>query len=82
MSIKESPNREKELLVTIKSMDDSSETTLKQAVELKKSMKNTKMNQGNLGIYAMPVSKKLPWMALKSIPDNILEQIEESSSNK
>jgi exoribonuclease R len=82
VAINDSPNRDKELLVTIKSMDDNSETTLKQAVELKKSMKNTKMNQGNLGIYAIPVSKKLPWMALKSIPDDILEKIDESSRNK
>jgi hypothetical protein len=32
----------------------------------------------NCGIYAVPISKKLPWMSLSNIPPELIEDLREN----
>jgi hypothetical protein len=72
-----SPNREKELMVTLTLQDQD---RLGDDMFLKLLTGQNQQNKGknaasvtskvasNCGLYAVPVSKKLPWMTLSNIP--------------
>lgn len=74
-AIKASPNREKEQLVTLFSLDKE---VLDLDYLLKMQEKCSKREwQGTTGIVAAPVSKKLPWMASFNVPDELLFDVSE-----
>ena len=73
-AIVKSPNREKEHLVTLKALEKIDDE------ELLKKMSNgmsKKKVATTSGIFALPVSKKLPWMTISGIPDEFMKDIAE-----
>lgn len=70
-SIIKSPNREKEHLVTLMPLEKNlmEPKTLSEVYEMSKKRNNASSS----GIYAVPVSKKLPWMTILNIPDEFME---------
>jgi hypothetical protein len=71
-----SPNREKELMVTLTLQDQDrlgddmflKLLTGQNAMKGKNAGSVTTKVASNCGLYAVPVSKKLPWMTLSNIP--------------
>jgi len=66
-----SPNMQKDLLATLISINkEKCDYDELKAVQVDQKLgKNTK---GCFGIYAIPVSNKLPWMQITCIPDEFL----------
>jgi len=79
-AIIKSPNREKELMVTLVVQDKErleDETFLKMlqgGAGIKDSRTANKIAQ-NSGIYAVPISKKLPWMTISNVPPELIEDV-------
>lgn len=74
-AIKQSNNFEKEHLVTFiraekKDLDD-------QEIERLADICAKKKNACSSGIYAVPVSKKLPWMAIMQLPEELIKDIKD-----
>lgn len=72
-AIIKSPNREKEHLVTLMPLEKSllDEKNIESFIEIYKEKKNA----ASSGIYAVPVSKKLPWMAIFNIPQEFIDDL-------
>lgn len=69
-AIIKSPNREKDHLVTLIKAE-SMEFDDKQLQDLI-NLHDHRKNAISTGIYAVPVSKKLPWMALFNVPPELI----------
>ena len=84
MAILHSPNQEKEQLVTLKAIDQEG-LNYKELVKLQKRLKRKAsgpprtgtQNQKVVGIYAIAVSQKLPWMQICTIPDEFLKDLKQ-----
>lgn len=72
-AIIKSPNREKEHLVTLMPLDKDI-IDEKNVANLYR-LHQEKRNAASCGIYAVPVSKKLPWMAIFNIPTELVEDL-------
>ena len=84
VEILHSPNQEKEQLVTLKAIDQEG-LNYKELVKLQKRLKRKAsgpprtgtQNQKVVGIYAIAVSQKLPWMQICTIPDEFLKDLKQ-----
>ena len=87
VTILNSPNQEKEQLVTLKTIDQQM-LNYKDLAKLQKKLKKQggesprtgKQNQKVVGIYAIPVSQKLPWMQICTIPDEFLKDLRQKKN--
>ena len=72
-AIIKSPNMDKEHLVTLMPVDKGiiDDKNIHQIAELFNGQKNA----ANCGIYAVPVSKKLPWMAIMNVPKELVDDL-------
>ena len=69
-----SPNMQKELLATLISINkEKLDYDELKAVQV--DQKLGKNRKGGMGIYAIPVSNKLPWMQITTIPDEFLKDV-------
>lgn len=73
-AILKSPNREKEMMVTlvVQDKDRLEDDTFIKLLSSQQARSNdgrtaNKIAQ-NSGIYAVPISKKLPWMSISNVP--------------
>jgi exoribonuclease R len=72
-AIVKSPNFEKEHLVTLMPIDKG--IIQDRAIEDLKRLNLEKKNATSCGIFAVPVSKKLPWMAIANVPKELIEDL-------
>lgn len=75
-AIKASPAMEKEHLVTLMSIDKEESLDVTELEQLQKACQRREFS-GNNGITAVPVSKKMPWMAVFNIPDEFIQDVKE-----
>jgi hypothetical protein len=87
-AIMKSPHREREIMVTLNVMDkerlddenflkmltDNQSGNTKKAPSKQDSIASNKI-AANSGIYAVPISKKLPWMSLANIPPELISDV-------
>ena len=78
-AIRKSPNFDKDHLVTLiraekKNLDDAEIERLSEICAKKK-------NGCSSGIYAVPVSKKLPWMAMMQLPQELIQDLRDKKNS-
>ena len=74
----DSPNKRKEQMITLMPTDKELRTYKKAKQLLDKSKKFNL--SGKMGIYAVPVNSKLPYMMLKNLPEEYVRDIQEGKN--